>query len=365
MEFAIFFSYQRIYPPEHYAAPPFEEKVVEAAAAEQLGYDMVWVPEHHLIHFMQCPNALMLAQHVGRERSLRIGTMATLLTYRQPLITAAEIALTDQILGGRLELGVGRGAYAYEFERMGVPFAESKERFQEALAILERIWHSEHGSCEWHGKHFDFEQAAVWPRPVQAPHPPVWVAGMTPPTVEWAVREGYHVSNWPFIRPMSVVEDIAGVFHRTREEMGVERGAQKLTILRGAFPTSGRKDLDHRIDQALINHRINQRLHHFTQNADPQGYVAPEHLDNEPTRAEVHANLIFGDPAECLAKMEEYHAAGVDQIMLMFDFGPSHEEVMEAMKVFAEEVIAPFRAKYGPARSVGSAGACAAAGVAS
>lgn len=90
-------------------------------------------------------------------------------------------------------------------------------------------------------------------------------------------------------------------------------------------------------------------MHYFTQNADPTGYVAPERLEKEPSPKEVRENLVMGDPAECLRKVEEYRELGIDQLMLMFDFGPSHPEVMEAMEVFAREVIAPFRARHGSA----------------
>ncbi|MCW2609155.1 MAG: flavin-dependent trigonelline monooxygenase, oxygenase component [Actinomycetota bacterium] len=347
MEFAVFLSHQRIYAPDQYTTSLYAEKRAEAVAAERLGYDMVWVPEHHLIHFMQAPNALMLAMNVGRDLAIRVGTMATLLTLRHPLITAGEIAVADESLEGRLELGVGRGAYEYEFERLGVPFAENKERFAETLGFLEDLWASESGSASLDGKFFDIPQAPVWPRPVQRPHPPVWIAAMTPPTIEWAAGAGYNVANWPFIRPMSVVEQVATTFHAAREAAGGKRGEQRLTVLRSGFPTKSTAELDARVEQALINHRINQRLHYFTQNADPSGYVSPDPLEKEPTPQDVRENLIFGDPAICLEKVEEYHRLGVDQLMIQFDFGPTHEEVLEAMEVFAKEVIEPFRARHG------------------
>jgi alkanesulfonate monooxygenase SsuD/methylene tetrahydromethanopterin reductase-like flavin-dependent oxidoreductase (luciferase family) len=345
MDFGIFLSYQRIYRPEDYRTSLFEEKRIEAAAAERLGYDMVWVPEHHLIHFIQTPNALMLAQHVGRDLSIRVGTMATLLTLRHPLIIAGEIALTDEILDGRLELGVGRGAYQYEFERLGIPFAEGKDRFAEALGFLERLWASEDGAASLDGRFNKFTAAAVWPRPRQRPAPPTWVAGMTAPTVDWAARKGYHVANWPFIRPMDAVRQIAETFHEGREAAGGRRGSQQLAILRAAFPTTS-SDLDARVEQVLLNHRINQRLHFFTQNADPSGYVTPEPLEEEPSREDILQNLLLGTPEECLDKVEEYYRLGVDQLMLYFDFGPAHEEVLGAMEVFAREVMDPFRASH-------------------
>lgn len=251
--------------------------------------------------------------------------------------------MADQALDGRLDVGVARGAYEYEFERLGVPFSESKERFAEALRILEQIWADPNYNTSFHGEFFDFDNAAVWPHPVQTPHPPLWMTAMTSPTVEWAAAQGYHVSNWPFIRPMSAVRETAERFHAGRASRATQVPGQQLTILRATATSRSEEVLEKRVDEALINHRINQRLHYYTQSADPRGYVEPIELDNEPTREQVRENLIFGTPEECIAKIEEYEALGVTELMLMFDFGPTHEEVVESMELFAAEVIRPFR----------------------
>jgi len=170
LKFGIFLSYQRIHPPEHYEDDLFEEKLAEAIEADRLGYDIVWVPEHHLIHFMQVPSIAVLATQIGMSVKCAVGTMVALLTYRHPLVTAGELALLDRVLGGRLELGVGRGAYEYEFERLGVPFKEGKDRFFEALDTLEKIWHSPDRAVSYEGRFASFDEAYVWPRPAQQPH---------------------------------------------------------------------------------------------------------------------------------------------------------------------------------------------------
>ncbi len=340
MEFSIFLSLQRIYPPASYDTSVFEDTRREAELAEALGYDMVWLPEHHLVHFIQAPNALMLAQYVGKDLRMRVGTMAVLLTTRHPLVTAGEIALTDNVLEGRLELGVGRGAYEYEFQKLGVPFEEGKARFGEALEILEKVWASPEYSTSHRGEFWSFDEAAVWPHPIQRPNPPLWIAAMTPPTIAWAAAKGYHVSNWPFIRGMDQVAAVAQEFHANRV-----RPEQKLAILMQTAPVRTEAQLEQRIDEALVNHRINQRLHFFTQNASASGYVKPEPLEIEPSRREVRDNLLFGYPDECLSKIEEYARLGVTQLMLFFDFGPSRDDVMEGLELFAKEVIVPFRSR--------------------
>jgi alkanesulfonate monooxygenase SsuD/methylene tetrahydromethanopterin reductase-like flavin-dependent oxidoreductase (luciferase family) len=358
VRFGIFLSYHRIYEPEHYEGQNlYEEKLREAIEADRLGFEVVWVPEHHLIHLMQAPSATILATQIGLNVGCRVGTMVVLPTYRHPILSAGEVALVDNALGGRLEVGLGRGAYEYEFERIGVPFAEGKERFVEALDILERIWRSEDRAVSYDGKYHSFEDAYVWPRPIQRPHPPIWIGAMTPPTIEWAVRRGHNVTNWPFLRDMDVVANVARVFHETREDIGVARGEQKLGILRAAYVGETEEQAAAQVEHALINHRINQRLHYFTQNADHRGYVVPESVDNEPSPDEVYENMLMGTPEQCLEKVERYHELGVDELLLTFDFGPSPDEVLDSMRLFAEQVIKPFRERHAIADSVDVAGA--------
>jgi flavin-dependent trigonelline monooxygenase, oxygenase component len=344
LRFGIFLSYQRIYPPEHYQGDIFAEKLREAVEADRLGYEIIWVPEHHLIHFMQVPSVPVLATQIGLNVGCKVGTMVALLTYRHPLISAGELALVDRVLGGRLELGVGRGAYEYEYERLGVPFKEGKDRFQEALDTLEQIWHSPDRAVSYEGRFHSFQEAYVWPRPAQQPHPPIWYAAMTPPSIDWAARNGYHVTNWPFLRDMSDVANVAKTFHTAREEAGGVRGEQRLGILRGTFVARTEAEAAAHIEEALINHRINQRLHFFSQNADPRGVVAPDPVEDEPTDEQIYENMIMGTPEQCLKKIEQYEELGVDDLLLMFDYGPSHEAVLDSLRLFNEEVIRPYRA---------------------
>lgn len=347
MEFSVFISHMRIHPPEYYGRSLFAEKLIEAKAVDRLGYDCIWIPEHHLIHFMQAPSGLMLCLHYGQQVSCPIGQMVNLLTYRHPLIAAGELALADVLLDGRLLLGVGRGAYEYEFQRLEIPFATATEQFLEALDILELAWRSEDEGFEFHGKYYDIDTSYVWPRPIQKPHPEIWYAAMSPASIEFCAKRGYHAVNWPFLRPMSFVRDVAERFHEAREKAGNERGVQKLAIMRGVMVAETESKARRSIEPMLINHRLNQRLHHFDFASASRGYIEPVPLDTEPSEQDVFDNMIIGTPAQCLEKLHEYEELGVDQFLLWFDYGPDHEAVLDAMEMFAAEVMAPFRRARG------------------
>lgn len=347
MRFGLFLSCERIHPPEHYEDSSLhEEKVREAVHAARLGYDIVWVPEHHLLHYTQCPSPLILAAVIGRTIDIPVGTMVILLTYRHPLITAGEVALADNLLNGRLEVGVGRGAYEYEFDRLGIPFSEGRDRFLEALDILEQVWHSEESAVSYQGRFYNFQDAYIWPRPARRPHPPLWIAAMSLQMIEWAAQRGYHVAHWPFAKGIEQVAEVSNVFHAARQENRALRGDQRLGIMRAAFAADTKSKAAARIYELILDHRIANRLHSFTQTADTRAYVRPDPIDDEPDESQLYENLIVGTPEQCLEKVERYHELGIDDLLLFFDFGPPHEAVLESMEVFAQGVIAPYRKRH-------------------
>jgi flavin-dependent trigonelline monooxygenase, oxygenase component len=356
MRFGIFLAYERVHAPEVYAgANLYDEMLEQAVLADELGFEVIWIPEHHLIHFAQAPSATVLCTQVGLNVRCTVATMVILATYRHPLITAGEIAAVDNILDGRFEVGLGRGAYPYEFERLGIPFDEAKDRLWEAVDVLERIWHSPDAGVAYHGRFFDFETSYVWPRPRQQPHPPVWIAGMTLPTIERAARAGYNVTTWPFVRELAVVEEAARAFHAGREAAGGRRGEQRLGILRGTFTAATEAEARQQAEGVIVGHRINQRLRNFEESSDPRAYVTPDPGPGEPSVDDAYRNLIWGTPEQCLEKVEAYGALGVDDLLLSFH--GEHDEAMAAMRLFAEGVMTPFRERQAAVADVVGEGA--------
>ena len=175
MTFGLFLSFMQIYE-EQRGLDMYKNMLELAVLADDLGFNNIWVPEHHLIHYIPAPNALLVATQVGQHvKNATVGTAVVLLPFHHPLAIAGDIAATDNMLEGKFELGVARGAYKYEFDRFEQEFGDSRARFDESLEILEKIWHSEEKGIEHSGRFWSFENTYVWPRPVQSPHPPVWV----------------------------------------------------------------------------------------------------------------------------------------------------------------------------------------------
>ena len=159
---------------------------------DQTGYDAVWLAEHHFSSFSVCPSVHMMGVlAAARTTRLRIGTGVSLAPFYHPLRLAEEVALLDQISGGRVNWGAGRGFARVEFENFGVPPEESTTRFREAVEIVLRAWTDER--LTFKGQHFSFDGVEVLPKPQQQPHPPVWMAATSEPAIDWAAGRGFSI----------------------------------------------------------------------------------------------------------------------------------------------------------------------------
>ena len=160
--------------------------------AETIGYDDVWLTEHHFCEDGHAPSILPIAAAVAaRTERIRIGTGVLLLPLHHPVRVAEDGATIDILSGGRFELGVGVGYRVQEFDGLGIPRSERAGRVDEGLEIIRRLWEGER--LDYEGKYFRIRGAVIEPRPVQEPRPPLWVGGFAEAAVRRAARlaDGY------------------------------------------------------------------------------------------------------------------------------------------------------------------------------
>lgn len=170
---------------------------------DSTGYDAVWLAEHHFSSFSVCPSVHMMGVlAAARTTRLRIGTGVSLAPFYHPLRLAEEVALLDVLSGGRVNWGAGRGFARAEFENFGVPPAESTSRFHETVEIVLRAWTEERLSFA--GEHYRFEGVEVLPKPMQRPHPPVWMAAGSEAAIEWAAGRGFSILLSPHDAPRDI-----------------------------------------------------------------------------------------------------------------------------------------------------------------
>ena len=170
----------------------------EWGTADALGYDTLWIAEHRLAGYAFCSTPVIAQAIADRTERIRIGTAISLLPQRHPLLTAEDWAAVDLLSGGRLNFGIGRGIFAYDFAAVGVSSSESRERFEEAWDIIRRLWTEP--SVTHRGKFWSFEDHALGPQPLQKPMPPIYVACIaTPDSYRWAGARGCHLMVAPFL----------------------------------------------------------------------------------------------------------------------------------------------------------------------
>ena len=178
----------------HLATP----EIIRSAAvrAEALGYDSVWVSDHVVVPRANVANfgttifdpLITLGVVAGATRRVRLGTTVLIVPYRQAVVTAKMISSLDALSGGRVIVGVGAGWVAAESAMLGVPFAERGPMTDEYLRAMQELWTSP--SPAFSGKYVRFHDVHFEPKPVQSPHPPIWVGGHSKAALRRTVELG-------------------------------------------------------------------------------------------------------------------------------------------------------------------------------
>jgi alkanesulfonate monooxygenase SsuD/methylene tetrahydromethanopterin reductase-like flavin-dependent oxidoreductase (luciferase family) len=173
-------------------ASVYETALERFSIMDRTGYDAVWLAEHHFSSFSVCPSVHMMGtMAAARTTRLRIGTAVSLAPFYNPLRLAEEVALLDVLSGGRVNWGAGRGFERSEFAAFGIPGEESAGRFHETVEIVLKAWTEQRVVHK--GRFFEYEGVEVLPKPVQTPHPPVWMAASSTPAIEWAAGQGFSI----------------------------------------------------------------------------------------------------------------------------------------------------------------------------
>jgi len=209
MRFDLFFELSQPPPAARSEAQAYAQLLDDIGYADEKGFGCAWLVEHHFTRgYSHCSKPeLVLAAAAQRTRRLRLGHAIIPLPLHHPVHVAERVATLDILTGGRLEVGIGRGFAPLEYEVFGAAMDDSRELVDEALDILQRSFAG--GPVSYAGRHYRFDALDILPHAVQAPHPPLWTAAVSPDTFLWAARRGLGVLAGPF-KPWFMVEhDIA------------------------------------------------------------------------------------------------------------------------------------------------------------
>ncbi len=167
----------------------YQEHLNQIVIAEKLGYDMVWLTEHHFCEDAHAPSILPLAAAISvKTKTIRIGTGVLLLPLHNAVRVAEDTATIDILSKGRFELGVGIGYRPEEFKGLGVSLSDRPRLMNEGLAIISELLRGK--SVTFNGTHYNLDNLTIKPLPVQRPRPPVWVGGFVEESAKRAARFG-------------------------------------------------------------------------------------------------------------------------------------------------------------------------------
>ena len=313
--------------------------------ADEGGFAIVWAAEHHALEMTIAPNPFQIltwwAAHTSR---IRLGSAVVVAPYWHPIRAAGEAALLDLYSGGRLEFGIGSGAYQREFDRMrpGLKQSDGHRYMHEMLPALKALWR---GDYAHDGTFWSFPTATSVPKPLQQPHPPIWVAARSPDTYDFAVRNGCNILSWPLTRPMSEVE-----LYRSRLETALAAHPDKprpiFATMRHTVVYDRKEDWEVPVRAAMRQlgqfENLFKNLGDVTDGFPREVDLAALENRNEYDPRMLHRNLLFGTPDEVVEKLERYQALGVDQFTYYASLGLGHAEQKRSLALFIEEVMPAF-----------------------
>jgi alkanesulfonate monooxygenase SsuD/methylene tetrahydromethanopterin reductase-like flavin-dependent oxidoreductase (luciferase family) len=358
-----------------------EETIEQCVLADRMGFDYVWFVEHHFLtgfSMSPCPEVILGALSRLTKR-IRLGFGVVILPYHHPVRVAERVAMVDHLSKGRVDFGTGRSA-PYEQTGMGIDPRETRERWEESLRMIPKIWES--GQFSWEGKFWQVPPREVLPKPFQRPHPPIWVAAMQPATYQLAAEKGIGVMALAVSAP-SVLAPYVKAYHenvRQAKPVGAFINDQWLSATvaycgednKEARELAGKSlktffgpDRPYLKDQVDVYERLIEAWGGVPEHlqANFARYVKKEGIEQGDAPVvdlsggsgqiaqaiwnQLDADtlcergvMVAGDPASCLKAIRIHEAIGVDQLQfLMATETIPHEKVMTSIELFGKYVI--------------------------
>jgi alkanesulfonate monooxygenase SsuD/methylene tetrahydromethanopterin reductase-like flavin-dependent oxidoreductase (luciferase family) len=352
MKFGIFYEHQIPRPwragDEHKL---FKEALDQVELADRLGVDFAWEVEHHFLEEYSHSSApeVFLAACSQRTKRIRLGHGITLMPprYNAPARVAERIATLDLVSDGRVEWGTGESSSRIELEGFGISYLEKRDMWEEAVRETARMMCLE-PYPGYEGKYFSMPVRNVVPKPMQRPHPPIWVACSNRDTIKLAARLGIGALTFAFVDPSEAkfwVDEYYDTFKRECTPIG--RAVNPNIAMVTGFMCH--EDSDTAVRQGLEGFKFFgfALAHYYITGTHVPGRLnvwdefkkAPP-FDTMPTGG-------IGNPDQVRENLEKFESVGVDQVVFIQQGGNNrHEDICTSLELFADRVQPDFKARH-------------------
>ncbi|GAB2921358.1 LLM class flavin-dependent oxidoreductase [Streptomyces heilongjiangensis] len=348
MKFGIVF-FPTVGPADKPAPQYFDEALRLVDLAEELGFDHVKMVEHYFFAYGgYSPDPVtFLAAAAGRTRRVRLGTSATIPAFQHPVKLAGKLAMLDALSGGRVDAAFGRAFLPDEFKAFGIPIDESKDRFTEGVEAVKRLWAEEDVVVE--GRFHRFGPVTLLPRPVQDPHPPVFVTtARSAESCAEAGRAGHHLQTVPNVMSTEELQSRLAVYRAEWAASGRTPGTEQIHF---SYPCVVSEDGDSartkgRLDDDRNSAAIRAAVASW-ETTRSSAYPGYEKLV-EATRTShfegklAQNKLLIGAPDQVRAQLEQIAEWFGDDITISLGVHSGHlsfEDAATTMRLMAEQVI--------------------------
>ena len=327
----------------------FEGGIEQAVLADRLGYSSLWCVEHHFTRGFSHASApdLFLASIARLTERIRLGLGVVLLPFNHPIRTAERVATLDILSRGRVEFGTGRGASPIEYQAFMQPFELSRQLWEDNLAAVLEIWQADGEPVDIEHERWLVPNVSIYPRPVQEPHPPVWVASTSTDGFVAAAKAGYSLLCMPMVKGLELLAEDIALYKRTLEENGFDPGTRKVAMNVPWVVAPTVDEAKEATDAVLwyIRRQINLvappdllDARHATSRV--LGQLAAGLPPDEAVDVLTENRMVVIDDVEGSRKaLKDCTDAGATDILCQFQVGGlEHEKVMSSIELFAHKV---------------------------
>ncbi|MFP6607887.1 MAG: LLM class flavin-dependent oxidoreductase [Myxococcota bacterium] len=351
MKFGIFYEHQLPRPwKQDSEYRLFHQSLDQIELADQLGFDYAWEVEHHFLEEYSHSSApeVFLAAASQRTKNIRLGHGIVQLTTNHPARVAERVATLDLLSHGRVEFGIGEGSSVTELHPFDRRFRDKRAVWEDAVRCILPMFQKE--GWEYHGEYFDFPLRNVLPKPLQKPHPPLWVACSQFETIEMVARRGMGVLSFQFISADMAHAWVNSYYNNftKRQELLADYATNPNIAVVSQFMCA---DSD---EEALEKSDGSSFFQFSLIFYNRHGPIVPGSISlwdeyqkwretEEGQRMRRNRGLI-GSPESLRERLKKFEESHVDQVILINQAGNnSHEDICQSLEIFAREVMPEFQ----------------------